>query len=410
VKGSGSSRSSRRRPLSVRLLANTALVITTLVVSILICEVVLRVMHIGYPVYIWTDPVVGVGHIPGATSANTFNGQYWISINQDGMRGPEIPLKTAPNTFRIALLGDSFIEAFEVPFEQTIGEVIRRQLSAARGTPVEVLNFGHGGYGTTQELLTLQHKVWKYSPDLVLLAMTTANDISDNYRPLKKTDYVPYHVFKGDQLVVDSSFLQSKGYQSRAVGTRRFAWLIQHSRLVQLINRVRHNRNKGERQQLNLDAVPGEEQGLNQEVGLPPASPEWKEAWRVTEAILDSMRDECRKKQTPLAIVTLTRGIQVTPVREDKEKFLRELGAKDLYYPEGRIAEFGKREGIPVLNLAPPMAEQAEARKVYFHAHGDSLGIGHWNKEGHEAAGTLIASWLEREFPLTTTGNSAVAH
>jgi hypothetical protein len=409
VTATGSSRSSRKRRWWVRLLGNTGVALAAVLVSILICEVVLRVMHIGYPVYIWTDPVLGVAHIPGARSANTFNGQYWIEINEDGMRGPDTPLKAKPNTFRIALLGDSFIEAFEVPFEQTIGEVIRRRLSVARGTPVEVLNFGHGGYGTTQELLTLQHKVWKYSPNLVLLAMTTANDISDNYRPLKKTDYVPYHVFRGNQLVVDSSFLQSKGYRSRAIGTRRFAWLIQHSRLVQLINRVRHNQNKSERQQLNLDAAPGDEEGLNQEVGLPPASPEWKEAWRVTEAILDSMRNECRKNQTPLAIVTLTRGIQVSPVREDKEKFLRALGAKDLYYPERRIAEFGKREGIPVLNLAPPMAEQAESRKVYFHAHGDSLGIGHWNKEGHEAAGTLVASWLEREFPLKTASKSPAA-
>ena len=55
---------------------------------------------------------------------------------------------------------------------------------------------------------------------------------------------------------------------------------------------------------------------LRDEVGLPPTSPEWKEAWRVTEAILRTMRDECRKKGTPFALVTLTRGIQVTPRRE----------------------------------------------------------------------------------------------
>ena len=129
-------------------------------------------------------------------------------------------------------------------------------------------------------------------------------------------------------------------------------------------------------------------------MGLPPTSPEWKEAWRVTEAILRTMRDECRKKGTPFALVTLTRGIQVTPRREEKEKFLQRLGAEDLYYPERRLAEFGKREGIPVLNLAPPMAKQAEERQVFFHAHRDSLGIGHWNQAGHEAAGELIASWL----------------
>jgi hypothetical protein len=133
---------------------------------------------------------------------------------------------------------------------------------------------------------------------------------------------------------------------------------------------------------------------LRDEVQLPPTTPEWREAWRVTEGVLRLMRDECRRKKTPFAIVTLTRGIQVTPRREKKENFLRQLGAKDLYYPERRLAEFGKRERIPVLNLAPAMAQQAEERQVYFHAHHDSLGIGHWNAAGHQAAGELIAPWL----------------
>jgi hypothetical protein len=115
------------------------------------------------------------------------------------------------------------------------------------------------------------------------------------------------------------------------------------------------------------------------------------------------MRDECRKKDTPFAMVTLTRGIQVTPVRGRKEEFLRQLGAKDLYYPERRLAEFGKREGIPVLNLAPAMAKQAEERQVYFHAHHDSLGIGHWSEAGHLAAAELIAPWLAEEFTARAT-------
>jgi uncharacterized protein YbaR (Trm112 family) len=137
---------------------------------------------------------------------------------------------------------------------------------------------------------------------------------------------------------------------------------------------------------------------MRDEVQLPPTTPDWQEAWRVTEGILRLMRDECRRKDTPFAIVTVTRGIQVTPVRERKEKFLRQLGAKDLYYPERRLAEFGKREGIPVLNLAPAMAEQAEKRQVYFHAYHDRLGIGHWSEAGHLAAGELIAPWLAGQF------------
>ena len=377
-----------------RLAGNIALAGAALLASLVVCELLLRLLGVSYPVFVWTDPVRGVAHIPGVKSS-------WVEINSDGWRGPEVALKHPAGTLRIALLGDSYIEAFEVPFEKTAGEVLERRLSALRGTPVEVLNFGEGGYGTGQELLTLQHEVWKYSPDLVLLAVTPSNDISDNYRPLKRTDYVPYYVFQGGNLVLDSSFLQSKGYRGRSLWTKQLLEVVRHSRLAQLVNRVRHLDRKDERQQRNAGGSPGveggspeDELGLNDEVLLPPSTPDWQEAWRVTEGLLRVMRDDCRKKHTPFAIVTLTRGIQVTPVRQQKEEFLRQLGAKDLYYPERRLAEFGKREGIPVLNLAPAMAQQAEERHVFFHAHQGTPGVGHWNEEGNRVVGELIASWV----------------
>lgn len=385
--------SGRGRGLSL-LAGKLALGGAALLVSLLVCELLLRVLGVGYPVFVWTDPVRGVAHIPGAKSSRQYEGRSWIEINSDGLRGPEVALKPSPGTFRIALLGDSFIEAFEVPFEKTAGEVLERRLSDLRGTPVEVLNFGVGGYGTTQELLTLRHEVWKYSPDLVLLAMTTGNDISDNYRPMNRGDYRPYYVFRGPDLELDTSFLRTKEYRNRAVGTRKLLGVVRHSRVAQLINRVRHVRRKSERRGANATGAPGDEVGLRDQVQVPPATPEWEEAWRVTEGVLRLMRDECRKKNTAFALVTLTRGIQVTPVREKKEKFLRQLGTKDLYYPERRLAEFGKREGIPMLNLAPTMAKRAEERQVYFHADHDSLGVGHWNEQGNRAAGELIAEWL----------------
>ncbi len=377
-----------------RLAANLALVIGAAAATLLACELLLRALGIGYTVYVWTDPITGVSHIPGVKSRTRADGVSFVEINRDGMRGPDARPNAPPGTYRVALLGDSFIEAFEVPYRSTVGEVIERRLSTLRGTPVEVLNFGVGGYGTSQELLTLKHKVWKYDPDLVLLAVTTGNDISDNSRALKRSEYVPYHVYQGERLVLDTSFLGAPGYRSRAAWTRRMLTVVQHSRLAQVVNRVRKVRRKDERQERNAGARPEDELGLRDEVHLPPATPEWREAWRVTEGVLRLMRDACRARNTPLAIVTLTRGIQVTPDREKKERFVRELGAEDLYYAERRLAAFGKREGVPVLNLAPTMAQEAEARQVYFHAFRNTPGIGHWNEEGHRAAGERIASWL----------------
>jgi hypothetical protein len=389
------SRNAQPRRVWSLVVHNLGLLAAGVLVGILVCEILLRLLGISYLVFNRTDPIRGVAHIPNikATRRGVDEPRVLIEINSDGWRGPETALKH-PGIFRIALLGDSFIEAFEVSFQNTVGEVIERRLSAARGTPVEVLNFGHGGYGTTQELLTLQHEVWKYSPDLILLAVTTGNDIADNYRPLRRADNVPYHVFRRGELVLDNSFLEAKGYRSRALWTGKLMGVIKYSRLAQVVNRVRKVRRIRKLWKEDAAAAPGDEVGLRDEVHLPPTTPDWEEAWRVTEGVLGLINDECRQKHTPLRIVTLTRGTQVTPIREKKQRFLRQLGAKDLYYPDRRISEFGKRAGIPVLNLAPTMAAEAEERHIFFHAEQDSLGIGHWNIAGHRVAGELIASWL----------------
>jgi hypothetical protein len=80
--------------------------------------------------------------------------------------------------------------------------------AAFTGKKLEIINFGVSGYGTTQELLTLRERVWDYAPDLVLLAMTTNNDITDNLRAFKKTDQIPYFVYRDGQLILDDSFVK----------------------------------------------------------------------------------------------------------------------------------------------------------------------------------------------------------
>jgi hypothetical protein len=374
-----------------------ALIGAALIASLLLGELLLRLMGVSYPVFIQTDPVLGAAHIPGARGHYRIEGESWIQINSDGMRGPEVSLQKPAGTYRIALLGDSYIEGVQVPFEKTVGEVIARRLSELRGSPVQVLNFGVGGYSSAQELLTLQHKVWKYSPDLILLAVTTGNDISDNYRPLKRAGYVPYYVFKDGELVVDTSFLKSKEYLHRSIWRSRIMLgLIQHSRLVQLLNQVRYVERSGQR---TRNATTPDGPGMAENLYLPPSpNSDWQRAWSVTEGVLRLIRDECRSKHTPFAIVTLTNGIQIHPSREEREKLQRRLKVNDLYYADRRLAEFGKRESIPVLNLARSMAKRAEEQHIFFHGFDHRLGHGHWNQEGHRYAGELIAGWVAGGF------------
>ena len=81
----------------------------------------------------------------------------------------------------------------------------------------------------------MREQVWKYSPDVVLLAITTNNDFIDNSSILKKTRDVPFFVYRdGKLIVVDNSFRETPEFQWRRSRTGRFGrWLRDHFRVVQ---------------------------------------------------------------------------------------------------------------------------------------------------------------------------------
>src|SRR5207247_2714151 len=85
---------------------------------------------------------------------------------------------------------------------------------------------------------------------------------------------------------------------------------------------------------------------------------------------------------------------QVHPDRAVRDRFARQLGVTDLFYPDRRLRAVGEKDGFPVLNLAPLLQAHSEKRQVFLHGYGNALGVGHWNAEGHAAAGRLIAEWV----------------
>ena len=75
-----------------------------------------------------------------------------------------------------------------VEMDQTFWKVAERNLQNCLelgGKKIEVINFGVSGYGTAQEFLMLHQSVWQYSPDVILLAVTANNDVTDNSRALR---------------------------------------------------------------------------------------------------------------------------------------------------------------------------------------------------------------------------------
>jgi len=401
------------------------LMLGSILVSLAIVEVGLRIAGYSYPEFYVADANRGYALRPGMEGWYRKEGAAFVRINGDGLRDRDHAKTKPANTLRIAVLGDSYTEAFQVPFEESFCAVLEQKLRecpSLSGQNVEVINFGVSGYGTAQELITLRDHVWQYSPDIVLLALTTNNDISDNLRALKKTDEIPYFVWRDGKLSEDDSFRQTKTFIWRNSALNRFGgWFRDHLRLIQFINqahhgiksylaarRVRTEQGAQSKQpspspeqssaDKRLPAAPrdgltaAEELGVDNVIYREPTDAVWSDAWKVTEQLIATMRDDVQRKGKEFLVVTLSNGIQVWPDPAARDAFLQRIGARDIFYPDNRIRDFCEREKIPVVTLAPDMQKHADNQKTFLHGFGKEIGNGHWNVEGHRVAAELTAA------------------
>jgi lysophospholipase L1-like esterase len=385
------------------------LVLFGLIFGLSVAEVALRIIGYSYPEFYVTDTSRGYALRPNAAGWYRKENEVYVQINSDGLRDREHSKSKPANTIRIAVIGDSYAEALQVPLEAAFWQVLQTQLNSCGGGPnrIEVINFGVSGYGTGQELLTLREHVWEYSPDIVILAVTTNNDITDNSRVLKKARDVPYFVLQDNQLLLDESFRSTAEFKSRESAIGRFGrWFRDHFRVVQAImegHRAARLRIAAWRSQKNpatpqTDTQPAaqlaprsEELGTDNLVYREPVDPTWKDAWQVTEKLIETMRDEVRSHNAKFLVVTLSNGIQVAPSAQVRADFMKRIGATDLFYPDHRIKDLGTRDGFEAINLAPDLLAYAERNNVFLHGFGADLGSGHWNEKGHQIAGEILA-------------------
>lgn len=364
------------------------------------CEMLLRIIGVSYPLPYQTDPYCGTKLQPHFSAHFMKEGSSYLQTTSDGRRDREYTKQKEDDVFRIAVLGDSYAEALQVDASETFWAVLQTELQSCEklhGKRLEVLNFGVSGYGTAQELQMLEHYVWAYQPDVVLLAFLTGNDISDNSIKLSSNRVRPFYQVKNGQLVLDESFRDHPTY--RAADSLWGKWktaCINRSRFLQWMreswNRVQASRHSS--------TSPSTEVGLDN-IYTPPQSGDWLEAWEITEQILKRMAEKSHERDCLFCVATLSNAAQVDPDRRKRELLQQTMKLDHLFYPDFRIVELGKQVGFAVFPLAPSMQAEAERTETYFHGFANTqLGTGHWNRDGHRFAGQYLAKEISNWLPL----------
>ena len=133
------------------------------------------------------DPRFGWVLAPGANYVNRLPEEAVpVSYNADGWRDQPRAQDKAKGVMRVLVLGDSFMEAYSVRFEDALPARLERLIGTAERR-VEVINLGVGGYGTLQEYLVFNAVGRGYQPDVVVLAMFLGNDLIDNSQELLRS-------------------------------------------------------------------------------------------------------------------------------------------------------------------------------------------------------------------------------
>lgn len=327
-----------------------------------------------------------------------------VALNSLGMHDTERRPEKPADTFRLLLLGDSFVQALQVDEAAAVHRVLEDYLNRKHGpSPArfEVLAGGVSNWGAGQQLIYYREQGHRFQPDLVLLMFYLGNDLEDNLPGNVITIdsfncYAPYFAVCEDGLnpapltyAPGISGLDHNCSPGRRLLINTMGWLYQRSRLYrQLDPLIVANRPRP----LFGRAYPVRFQALY----YPQPEPELEQAWRITQALLLQLKREVEADDAQFAVALFSPETIVEFLVHPagaRQAFIDqhpELAGLQVDLPNSRLTAFLIEQGIPFVDLTPLMVERQRAGGEPLYIFGDS----HWTVAGHRAVAELLAQWL----------------
>ncbi len=236
----------------VNVLRSTFEFIIGTVVVILLLELLFAWAGVGEQEYLCSDPDLGYAHMKGKALTWRSEGFSRTQFNSQGMRDVERPYAKAPGTYRIAILGDSWVEALQVERDKGFCSVLEKMLNerarvggsanaSITSTPAkfEVLNFGVAAYNLAQNYLQLKKRVLQYDPDLVITAFRADSSLLLVANPAEGFLYArPNFFVDGKGGLIEDKTVQNMWLASKS-GKRmeETYWLRRNSRIWGIYSR-----------------------------------------------------------------------------------------------------------------------------------------------------------------------------
>ena len=407
-----------KKPRRGRAWANILLAIASLTFSLLVAELALRwryrITHSTLPTIF--DPRVGLILRPGSEMQNTNLSDFELKqrANSLGFLDREPPGVKESGTLRILAIGDSFVEAQQVPIADKFHVLLEGMLAKRYpGRRFETAALGRSGAGTAAELAFYETYGRAFRPDLVVVVFVH-NDFADS-SPLLESIYYGYWpehphwpLFEPDgkggfrKLAPDSAFsrklidiqpvpeiafnLRKRLRRSLlvqwaiTVADRRWRWThkrqtkVETLRLARLRTDPRYaSRLAGWRYPDDLDR--------NDMFFAKEMPPVFEEAELITDHAFALLAEASRRDGFKLLVLAVP-WCSVTPWWRSHQREIVDKGQLV------RLQRIAARHDFRLLDLAPAFAKRGDPRQAQWPHDG------HWSPTGHRWAAEVIEEFI----------------
>lgn len=298
-----------------------------------------------------------------------------LSVNSHGFRDNEWK---GGRGVKIGILGDSFMEALQVPDDSTTAARLEQL------TGVEVLNTGLSGFGTVGQSIIFDKHLKAYRPDVTLLFYYPPNDLINNHCALNDSTNNAFFAPCPCALPGPSGPIVRDEFQDTIP---KPSWMWQKSMLFRVASTL-------------TSSGPAPRAAETYGAYRKPYRGQWAEAEALTEHYLRQLNSKCDAVNSQLVVVTVPSFLSQTPGDNWESELLSVTGWEELpqdfdrTYPNQVIRALCDSSDIPIWELEPAFQQYRDAHGLadptfFFECNG------HWNPLGHRLAAEIVADSLE---------------
>jgi hypothetical protein len=286
-------------------------------------------------------------------------------INNDGWNSAiDYTPEKKPGVTRVAVIGDSYIEAWQVDAEKNYPALLGKSL----GDKYEVYSFGVSGSPLSQYLHVSRYVEQKYSPDIYIFNLVH----NDFHESIKGLAYIPQYMTV--QMDNDSTFTEVKPVKPERTHNKvpggivlrkssLFRYLYYN---LNLMDKFRSKKAGAKEVEMNVAVsdVVGKQDSLR----------------AVTKYVLGKIKTELGNKQVLIVMDGPRRNIYNGDLEQSKVKHLNTM-----------VDSLTRQLSLPLIDLTPYMMKDYQQNKKRFETDYDN----HWGEYGHEFAASVLYQYFK---------------